>query len=67
MTSIINDVRELMTHDKTEQMNLNDMLKKLAKGPKQYKMKKEELIDVINHYKKLNVVFMDADENVFFL
>lgn len=56
-----------MNQENTEQMNCGDIMKKLAKGPQQLKVKKEELMDVINHYKKLNVLFMDADENVFFL
>lgn len=47
-------------------MNVGDILKKLGKTHVD-KMKKEELMDVINHYKKLNVLFMDTDENVFFL
>ena len=48
-------------------MNVGDIIKKLSKGPLMIKTKKEELMDVLNHYKKLNVLFIDSDENVFFL
>ena len=31
------------------------------------KLKKEELMDVLEYYKKLQVVYVDPDENVIFL
>ena len=31
------------------------------------KIKKDELVDALDYYKKLQVVFIDADENVLFL
>lgn len=31
------------------------------------KIKKDELMDVLEYYKKLQVVFVDSDENVIFL
>ncbi len=50
-------------------MNVNEILKKIAKGPLsgQLKINKEDLMDVLNHYKKMNVVYIDADENLLIL
>jgi hypothetical protein len=50
-------------------MNMGDILKRLSKGPvaATLKLKKEELADVLDYYKKLQVVYTDSDENVIFL
>lgn len=67
MSMIINAVRELITTTESQQLHIADILKKLQKGPLQIKLKREELTDCLDHYKKLNVVYVDADENVIFL
>ena len=65
MSQIISAVREVM-HDQ-QSMNISEILKKISKGAYQLRMKKEDLIDVLEHYKKLQVVYVDPDENVIFL
>ena len=52
-------------------MNLNEILNKLQKlNPSRYGssvFKKDNILEVFNYYKKLQVVFMDQEENVVFL
>lgn len=50
------------------QMNVADILKRMAKNTfSSLKLKKDELMDVLEHYKKLQVIYLDSDENVVFL
>ena len=65
MSQVINAVREVMQEQQT--MNIGEIVKKLSKGAHQMKLKKEELMDVFNYYQKLQVIYVDSDENVFFL
>jgi hypothetical protein len=65
MSQIISAVRDVMSD--ISQMNINEILKKIQKGAYQMKLSKEELQDVLSHYKKLQVVYIDQDENVIFL
>jgi hypothetical protein len=65
MSQIINAVREVMQD--SQQMNINEILKKLSKGAYQMRLKKEDLVDVFQYYSKLQVVYVDSDENVLFL
>ena len=67
MTLIMNDVREVMTAEKTSQLSIGEILKRLQKGPKQLKLKKDELMDVLNYYKRLDVIYIDGDDNVIIL
>ena len=52
-------------------MNTNDIMKRLMKkDPARYNsrdFKKDNLLDVINHYKNLQVIFVDDEENLIFL
>jgi hypothetical protein len=63
MSAVINDVRNLMNTANAKQMNLNLILKKLqAMNPVRYNQKdfkKDNILEVFNYYKKLQVVFMD--------
>lgn len=67
MSSIINAVREVMNSSDASSLNVGDILKRLSKGPSALKLKKEELLDVLDYYKKLQVIYVDQDENVVFL
>jgi len=68
MSQIINLVRETMNGAGTAQMNMNDILKRIQKNNfSSIKLKKEELQDVLEHYKKLQVIYVDQDDNVMFL
>ena len=52
-------------------MNLNEILKKLQRSnPVRYGQRdftKDNILEVFNYYKKLQVVFMDQEENIVFL
>lgn len=65
MSQIIGNVREIMQSIQT--MNINEIMKKLLKGAYSMKINKEELMDVLDYYKKLQVIYVDQDENVVFL
>jgi hypothetical protein len=71
MSQVINDVRNLMNFANSKQMNLNEILRKLQKSnPARYNtkdFKKDNILEVLTHYKKLQVVFMDSEENLVFL
>lgn len=66
MSDIIRTVRELMAGNSS--MNANEILKRLSKSHLQsMKLSKEDLMDALNHYKKLSIIYVDEDENVVFL
>jgi len=71
MSAVINDVRTVMNQANAKQMNLNEIMKKLQKVNharyNQKDFKKDNILEVFNYYKKLQVVFMDQEENVVFL
>ena len=67
MSQIINAVREIMSDNKVQSMNVNEVMKKIVKGAYQMKLRKEDLMDVLEHYKRLQIVFVDPDENIIFL
>jgi len=48
-------------------MNVNEIMKKIKNTHVSIKVEKDELMDVFNHYKKLQVVYIDPDENIVFL
>lgn len=71
MAKIIEEVRGIMQSQGTSQLNINEILKRMSKdsliGGKSDKVKKDELMDVLQYYKKLQVIYMDDKENVVFL
>ena len=67
MSEIIRAVREVLTMEKQQMMNSNEILKKLQKGVYAHKINKQELKGVLDYYKKLQVVYVDNEENVLFL
>lgn len=57
-----------MNFENTTSMNANDILKRFAKSHlSAMKLNKEELMDTLQYYKNLSVIYLDQDENVVFL
>ena len=57
---IINAVRQVMQSEGVTNMNAGELVKKIAKSPVvAVRVDKDELMEVLNVYKKLNVVFID--------
>lgn len=51
-----------------EEMNVSEIIKRVQKTVhSQLKLKKDELMEVLDYYKKLQVVYVDPEENVIFL
>jgi len=51
-------------------MHIEDIMKRLQRtDPTKYSKQftKDNLLDVLNYYKKLSVIYVDNDENVLFL
>jgi hypothetical protein len=49
-------------------MKISEILKLMTKNHfSSLKLKKDELMDVLEHYKKLQVIYVDEEENVIFL
>lgn len=71
LTKTINDIRTLMNNADQQQMHVDDIMKRLQRtNPAKYSSKsfnKDNLLDVLNYYKKLSVIFVDNDDNVLFL
>ena len=67
MTHVITLIRDVMHDQKKTQMPISEILKQINKGPTIQKLKKEDIEDVLEYYKKLQVIFMDQDDNVVFL
>jgi hypothetical protein len=52
----------------TNSMNANEALKRLQKGTlSSMKITKDKLMEILDYYKKLQVIFVDGDENIIFL
>ena len=71
MSRVINDVRTMMQNSGQSQMNIDTIMKKLQKmQPGQYgsnNFSRDNLLDVLTHYKKLSVIYLDQEDNVIFL
>lgn len=69
MSEVINAVRELFSNSNYSQMKIGDLQKALQKNRMSTvgQIDKEELTSILNHYKKLNILFIDQEENVLFL
>ncbi len=68
MSEIISGVRDSMRFENTSSMNANDILKRFSKSHlSTMKVSKEELMETLQHYNKLSVIYLDQDENVAFL
>ncbi len=49
------------TTSEKRNLNVKDLANRLEKGHSQMKITKEELTDVLEHYKKLNVLYVDPE------
>jgi len=60
-----------MNNAAEQQMHVDDIMKRLQRtDPAKYSSKsfnKDNLLDVLNYYKKLSVIYVDTDDNVLFL
>lgn len=67
----MNDIRNVMMQQNERQMNQYEIIKQLQKqNPTRYNnhgFSKENVLDALNHYKKLQVVYIDTENNVLFL
>lgn len=58
-------VRDIMSMNNMPQMNANEIMQKMKKT--QYstmKITKEELMEALQHYRNLSIIYLDQDENV---
>ena len=67
MSEIIRGVREVMQYNNQSSMNVNEIIKKIQKSHLAIRVTKDEMLEVLNHYKKLQIIYLDQDENVVFL
>jgi DNA replicative helicase MCM subunit Mcm2 (Cdc46/Mcm family) len=67
MSEVIKLVREAMSGG--NQMKVGDILRAIGKNRMHSigQLDREELLGVLNHYKKLQIIYIDDDENVLFL
>jgi len=57
-----------MNEGNAQSMNLNEIVRRIQKNSfSSVRVDKEELLEVLNYYKKLQIVYVDQDENVVFL
>ena len=59
-----------MASQNLKQMSQNEIIKQLIKAiPQRYgkQFTKDNILDTLSHYKKLQVLYVDTDENVVFL
>ena len=67
MGEIMRLVREACTANNSEPIAMNDLLKKLQKKQQSMGVEKDELQEVLKYYKKLQVIHVNTDEEVFFV
>lgn len=60
----------MMNNADQQQMHVDDIMRRLQRtNPAKYSksFNKDNLLDVLNYYKKLSVIYVDNDDNVLFL
>jgi DNA replication licensing factor MCM7 len=69
MTEIIKAVRKALTDAKSPSLGLNEILKMITRDRMSSigKLDKDELTTVVNHYKQLQILWVDENGNVAFL
>ena len=68
MSKLISTVRNILIAENKNQINVNELLKKVPRHDAYFmKLKKENLMETLEYYKKLSVIYMDENENVIFL
>ena len=48
-------------------MNANEVLKRIGKGASGLKLTKDQLMEILDYYKKLQIIFVDNEDNIVFL
>jgi hypothetical protein len=68
MTQVIQAVRDIVMNSGESSLKSNEILKRLEKSYHQtMKINELELTEVLEYYKKLDVIYFDQDKNVVFL
>jgi DNA replication licensing factor MCM7 len=69
MSVIIQVVKQIIQNSGANQMKLGDILKSIGKDRMSAlgSVDREELKAVLTHYKKLQVIYLDDDDNVLFI
>lgn len=71
MNLIIKDIREVFIKLGQPQININQIMSQLQNlNPSRYNQKefrKDQVLETLTHYKKLQVVYMDDEQNVVLL
>lgn len=60
-------VRKICTQNKDEPISVTELHKRLQKETSSVTVEKEELTQILNYYHKLQVVYMNADQEVMFI
>ncbi len=67
-SKVISAVREIMANAGAQSMNANEVLKKMSKGDlSSLKLTKDQLMEILEYYKKLQIIFVDCEDNIIFL
>lgn len=65
---IITAIRDMLRQEQSTSMNANEILKRFSRSHlSTMKIAKEDLMETLNYYKNLSIVYVDEEENVVFL
>lgn len=69
MSEIIKAIREIMAKYNQNAMKIGEIFKALTKDRMNNvsQIERDELVAALNHYSKLQIIHLDADETVIFL
>ena len=64
---VMRHVRDICQANSNEPISVNEIFKRLGKRAAQVTIDKEELKNIINYYSRLQVLYMNQDEEVMFI
>lgn len=69
MSVVVKGVRDVLQQSNVSSMKVNDIVKAIGKNRMSSvgQIDRDELLAVLTHYKKLQIIYIDDDENVLFL
>ncbi len=72
MSEIIRAVREVIQKSNQQSLKVPELIKHInrdaaLRASLNGDLKKEDLLDVLRHYQKLSIIYIDDNENVLFL
>jgi hypothetical protein len=72
MSEIIRAVREVIQKSNQQSLKVPELIKHInrdsaLRASLSGDLKKEDLLDVLRHYQKLSIIYIDDNENVLFL